>query len=58
MDIHTTNLGPGGTEQPAETNYVLGKTPTQKIGRYHKENPYILPTIILLAIPLWIIAIK
>jgi len=26
--------------------------------RVHKENPYILPTIILLAIPLWIIAIK
>jgi hypothetical protein len=58
MTIHTENLGPGGTEQPVETNYVLKEKPSQKIVRVHKENPYILPTIILLAIPLWIIAIK
>ena len=58
MAIHTTNLGPGGTEQPAKTNVVLEEKPSLKVKQFHNENPYVIPAIILIAIPLWIIAFR
>jgi hypothetical protein len=61
MDIHTTNLGPGGTQQPTET--FVTNTPFQTFVGQIKENntfkkyvPYIL--LVGIGIPLWIIALK
>ncbi len=63
MDIHTTNLGPGGTEQPTETNFVAQQTPFQTfVGQitqhktYKKYAPFILLASIV--IPLGIIAFR
>ena len=39
MDIHTTNLGPGGTQQPTET--FVTNTPFQTfVGQIKENNTY------------------